>query len=247
MNIDSGIYKIENIIDHKVYIGQSINLIERKRLHFLKLEKNTHRNRHLQNAYNKYGKENFIFNVILYCEHSDLTRYEQAVLDNNKSTYNICQECVDSSKGVVRSDEYRKKMSASKSGTNHNNYGKHLSDETKKKIRTSQIGKIISLETRKKISDAISGRTASIETRQKISISSMGRKHSDETKKKLSDMKIGMVGTMLGKHHTEETKNKMRKANSGKNSPMFGKHLPEETKQKIAETKRKNRTAAMAV
>lgn len=59
----SGIYKIENIINHKVYIGQSRNIVSRfKRGHLLS---NVGEGTLLKNAIHKYGYENFTAEVIL--------------------------------------------------------------------------------------------------------------------------------------------------------------------------------------
>lgn len=57
-------YKIENSINQNKYIGITTNLIQRKNRHFNKLRKNEHFNPHLQNAFNKYGEDNFIFSII---------------------------------------------------------------------------------------------------------------------------------------------------------------------------------------
>lgn len=53
------IYCIENKINHKKYIGQTNYFIGRKAEHFNRLRKNKHINQKLQNAFNKYGEENF--------------------------------------------------------------------------------------------------------------------------------------------------------------------------------------------
>ena len=44
-----GIYKIENLVDGKIYIGSSLNLENREYKHFWMLSRNTHDNQHLQN------------------------------------------------------------------------------------------------------------------------------------------------------------------------------------------------------
>lgn len=53
------IYQIENLVTHQCYIGQTVNLNRRIRTHFNQLEQNIHENQKLQNAYNKYGKQEF--------------------------------------------------------------------------------------------------------------------------------------------------------------------------------------------
>ena len=67
----SGIYKITNIINNKLYIGKSINLFQRKSQHFSKLRKNEHKNFKLQGSVNKYGIDNFKFEVLEYCTNID--------------------------------------------------------------------------------------------------------------------------------------------------------------------------------
>ena len=62
----SGIYKITNKIDGKCYIGQSSNIKKRFKDHRYDLKYNKHDNPYLQNAYNKYGKDNFKFEIL--CE-----------------------------------------------------------------------------------------------------------------------------------------------------------------------------------
>lgn len=59
-----GIYKIVNITNSKVYIGQSNNIKKRWTEHRSALNNNRHVNVHLQNAWNKYGENNFEFVII---------------------------------------------------------------------------------------------------------------------------------------------------------------------------------------
>lgn len=62
-----GIYMIKNIVNNKVYIGQSIDIYRRWNNHKKELIKNIHRNNHLQGSWNKHGEENFIFKIIDEC------------------------------------------------------------------------------------------------------------------------------------------------------------------------------------
>lgn len=63
-----GIYQIRNILNGNFYIGSAFDLLGRRNRHFSMLLYDKHVNDHLQNAYNCYGKENFIFEVIEFCE-----------------------------------------------------------------------------------------------------------------------------------------------------------------------------------
>ena len=63
-----GVYKITNIVNDKFYIGSSKDVKSRWKQHRDKLRENRHGNAHLQNAWNKYGEENFLFEVIEECE-----------------------------------------------------------------------------------------------------------------------------------------------------------------------------------
>lgn len=61
------IYNIICLSTGKGYIGSTINTYKRKSGHFEKLRKKIHYNSYLQNAFNKYGEENFTFDVIFSC------------------------------------------------------------------------------------------------------------------------------------------------------------------------------------
>lgn len=64
----SGIYKITNKINNKVYIGQSNNIKERIKVHKSSLRGGYHHNSYLQRSWNKYGEENFVFEILELCE-----------------------------------------------------------------------------------------------------------------------------------------------------------------------------------
>ncbi len=67
MNDVCGIYKIENKINHKVYIGQSQNVFKRFMQHKAKLNSGKHCGKHLQYAWNLYGADNFDFVLLEEC------------------------------------------------------------------------------------------------------------------------------------------------------------------------------------
>lgn len=215
----SGIYSIKNILNNKRYIGQTINLEKRKICHFHNLKNNSHFNYKLQKDFNEYGENNFLFEILVYCEPSGLTEYEQSFVNFYKSNiYNILLDCVNSQQGIKISEETRKKMRISHLGKNNPRYGKHLSEETREKISNKKS----------KENNPMFGKTGKNHPR-------FGKHHSDETKEKMSNIKLGENNPMFGKNHSEETKKKMSENHSdfsGENHPNFGKHYSKKPKDK---------------
>jgi group I intron endonuclease len=76
-----GIYQIRNTLNGDFYIGSAFDLLDRRGQHFCKLRGNKHFNNHLQNAYNLYGKENFVYEVVEFCEPEVKYEVEQYWLD----------------------------------------------------------------------------------------------------------------------------------------------------------------------
>lgn len=60
----SCIYTITNKINGKIYVGKTYNFFNRKSQHKCALRENTHENRHLQRAWNTYGEDSFIFEIL---------------------------------------------------------------------------------------------------------------------------------------------------------------------------------------
>jgi group I intron endonuclease len=84
----SGIYAIKNVKSGKMYIGKSRNIKRRLRGHKYELSYNKHPNPHLQNSWNKYTENAFIFGVIEYCDIQALSEKEC----NYIKKYNTLQE-----------------------------------------------------------------------------------------------------------------------------------------------------------
>lgn len=77
-----GIYKFTNIITGKIYIGSSQNLQKRFFTHLNLLNNNKHHSKHFQNSWNKYGEDNFSYEIIEFVEDlQDLLKREQYYLD----------------------------------------------------------------------------------------------------------------------------------------------------------------------
>ena len=128
---ECGIYQIRNIINNKIYIGSTKNFPNRWRNHKSDLNRNKHGNKYLQNAWNKYGNESFVFEKLLICDEKDLIMFEQKFIDyfkpcNRDNGYNL-RELAESGPTKIWTDEERRKMSETKKGTK-------LSEETKRRI-----------------------------------------------------------------------------------------------------------------
>lgn len=188
----SGIYKIVNLINNKIYIGSAVNLTKRRYEHFSEFGL---RNKHLQRAMKKYGKENFEFIVLEYVQdRKQLILKEQFYLDqakdNNIILYNIALKA-GSNLGIKRSPETLRKFSLARRGHpvsdeqreksrqrmlgNKHNLGKKRTPEQIENIRRGHIGQRVpdyvrqlSLEARKNRPSPLRGRKWKEEQKQKL-------------------------------------------------------------------------------
>jgi group I intron endonuclease len=78
-----GIYKIKNLVNDKCYYGSSKNIEKRWRTHKNHLKNGKHHNIHLQRSWDKYGDDNFVFEVVEECDENILLELEQKYLDSN--------------------------------------------------------------------------------------------------------------------------------------------------------------------
>lgn len=83
----TGIYCIENTINHKKYIGMSRDINRRWSEHKAELNTCTHDNQYLQNSWDKYGKEKFIFHIIELCNEDKLSERERYYIKFYNSLY----------------------------------------------------------------------------------------------------------------------------------------------------------------
>lgn len=85
-----GVYKIQNNVNEKIYIGSSFNVSKRFMDHLSRLKNNIHRNKHLQSSVNKYGINNFTFSIVEECKEDFLIEREQFYIDSYdwKKLYN---------------------------------------------------------------------------------------------------------------------------------------------------------------
>ena len=71
------IYMIENLVNHRRYIGRTSKFQNRIKLHKNNLIANRHPNKLLQEDFNNYGIENFIFTILEQKESLGRTNLER--------------------------------------------------------------------------------------------------------------------------------------------------------------------------
>lgn len=176
-----GIYKVTNLINSKMYIGQARNIKSRWSSH--KSAYSTE-NTVLYRAMRKYGLENFKFEVIEECKEEELDNleiyyiwyYNTYIHAENSNGYNMTIGGGGSS-GL--------------SGEKSNMYGKRHSEETKQKMSESQKGKVLTEEHRRNIGKTSKGRIPTEETRAKMSKAHNGKVFSEEHKMKIGESQKG--------------------------------------------------------
>jgi group I intron endonuclease len=217
-----GIYCITNNVNGKKYVGSSVELDKRWKRHLSSLNRNVHKNAHLQASFNKHGIENFIFNVLEEIKSSEkLIEHEQYWMDTIKPEYNI-RLVAANNLGLKHTEETKEKMR----GANNYWFGKKPSEEVILKIKVANTGRVKTKEEIEKTNAHKIGKKLSEETKLKISLSNKGKIFSKKHCENIAKAK-------LGKKLSEEHKAKI--AITSKIS-QTGKKLPEETKRKISES-----------
>lgn len=91
----AGIYSITSKINGKRYIGSSVRICERWRNHLRELSLNAHHSKHLQNHYNKYGKDDLIFAVVEVVERDNLSlkSFKDLLLNREQIYLDSWEEC----------------------------------------------------------------------------------------------------------------------------------------------------------
>jgi group I intron endonuclease len=196
-----GIYRIKNLINNKCYYGSSKHIEKRLTRHKRELKNNTHINCILQRAWDKYGENNFSFEVVEECDISVILETEQKYL-NLQPDYNIG---IKSSGG----DNLTK-------NPNKNNIVKKITESVKKRydLMTDEEKKekhSKPMETNPNWKDGISFSYCEI----------CNKKISQGAKRCIEHIKYernGINNPFFGKQHSEETKNKLSEIRLGKYS-----------------------------
>ncbi len=182
-----GVYRIVNTQDGTCYIGStSQSFVKRWNHHRSHLRNGTHSNGHLQRAWNKYGSDVFVFEVVEVLSDCIIAR-EQYWIDNLRNNgeklYNLAVTAGNPMQGRKHSIDTRKRISKS-------NTGKKRSEDTKRRIGDVNRGKPNTDAQKQKISAKLRGRKFTDIHRERMRLSS-GHEQSEATKKKISDTQSG--------------------------------------------------------
>jgi group I intron endonuclease len=129
----SGVYILVNTTNGRFYVGSSIDLPSRKRLHFGTLRRNCNVNKNLQADYNLHGKEVFSFEPIEEVQYEDQLKVrEQYWLDkyateNKHLLYNRSLNA-ESILGVKMSEECKEKHKTAHLGEKNGMFGKRVKE-----------------------------------------------------------------------------------------------------------------------
>ena len=78
----TGVYIFKNKINGKCYIGSTIMTFKKRFDHHVcHLRENKHKNKHFQNAWNKYGEDSFEYDILEICPKDKCLEREQYYLD----------------------------------------------------------------------------------------------------------------------------------------------------------------------
>ena len=236
----SGIYYLQNTENSLCYIGSSVDIRNRVRVHFSDLLRGEHHSQKLQNAFNKYGVDAFVWGV---CEevppdNMSLMEKEQLWIDE-LGHYNICK-VAGSPRGVTMelSDDERKRRSdrakklVASLTKEQREYalaraldakrGVPLTPEHRKKLREATKGRKLEGAHLDGVIKAVKSRTYTDEEKArnkeniKKALANRTPEQVAEWKKNLSNACKGRPSNMKGVKMSDESRKKMSDAHKGK-------------------------------
>jgi group I intron endonuclease len=206
----SGIYKIQNKLDGRIYYGSSKDVSKRLNAHIRDLNANKHHNLFLQRAWLKDGGESFEFSFVEEVQQDQLLVVEQRYLDENIGGYNMAP----ASGGDIISKHPEREKIVAKMKTSIELKYKKLGE----KGRKEKYGRIGSQNGNWR-NGGVSKKLCPICGINKISVKNSGCGACRD--------RTGTNNQFYGKAHSQTTKDKISVANSGVNSGI-AKLKPEE-------------------
>ena len=163
-----GIYKITCLPTNQCYIGQSIRIRGRLNQHKSDLKQGKHNNKFLQGLFNKYGFDNFAFEIIELCSIDELDEKEktwityyggvESKMNCNFESGGHANKTYSAEIKKAKSEKYKGvglpygEKTRFKKGRTPWNKGLKMPKELKDKLSKVHKGKYLSEETKKKLS-----------------------------------------------------------------------------------------------
>lgn len=199
------VYKITNEQNGKVYIGGSSNVRDRRQQHNWEFEHGSHHVTEMQKDYNNYP-DSFRFDVIEYCSAEDLVELERKYIadyDAMNPAHGYNRESGGNANKKI-SDETKKIWSDHRKGEGAAMYGKHHTEETKRKLSEARKGYRLPEASIRQMAETKRGSHHTLETRMKMSQSRKGKKLSPEHCAAMSRARKGIVFSEEWRRHMSE-------------------------------------------
>ena len=228
------VYKWTNKVNDKWYIGSHVGAPTDGYIGSGKIFKK---------AWKKYGLKNFKRSVLY--QGKGVRKYEESLLRRlnaakDRMSYNYHNWATGSASGgespkgflgKTHSEEYKQRLR----GKGNPFYGKHHTEETRRRWSFLRKGCRLSKETIEKIRNSNLGQKRSEEIRRRMSEAQKGRIITAAHRQKISNTLKGRPGATRGRKMSEEQKLKISCA-------LQGRKLPEETKIKMSIAQKKRWT-----
>jgi len=220
----SGIYKIEHTASGRVYVGSAVRIENRWNEHKAKLRRSAHENRRLQNAWNKYGADAFVFSVLeVVDDRNNLVQREQHWIDTlnaaTRPNFNL-RPNARTMLGFAHSDETKEKLSQIQSSRKRG----PLSLDHRAILSERAKGRKMHPNTRAAIHASMTNRQFGPEFSAKLSAALKGLKRSPETRAKIS---------FAAKHRSQEHRDKLAQV-ALKNNTIANLNTPSATAKRLA-------------
>jgi len=142
------IYQITNMINGKYYIGSAGSFERRQWQHKYDLKRGAHKNPRLQAAWNKYGADAFVFEILeVVPDGENQLKAEDVWLAQHvgqPECYNINTDAIGMRTGIPHTQASKDQLSANRkgkhAGSDHYRYGQTVSPEVREKIGAAQRG-----------------------------------------------------------------------------------------------------------
>lgn len=212
----TGVYKFTCVPTGRFYIGSAQDVRRRKQRHLSSLRHNNHHNVFFQRVFNKYGEENFVFQIMLTDTLEEARELEQHLLDKHL----LKSKCMNIGAGATGGDNL----------SNHPDRAKII-----KKIKKSLNTLIENFSDEERLARW---------SRPGSENGMYGKTHTESARKKISQANKGMSWTK-GIPKSEEHCRKLSehaKTRTAERNPFYGKkhtkalkkHLSKVAKERVA-------------